>query len=341
MTIERPWYNINDLYSRGCKSNFATGGRGLGKSFSWKQDAFGQWLNRGKESVVLRRYEKESDLNKHGFWKDFLPTVGYETRSKGMNGLIRQSAPDYMDSDEKQVWNSEHPWQQFCYYMSISQNEFYRGLPFDNVSRLLFDEFVRISGRGYHNNEVDLYLEILETVFRTRDGKAVAFSNAGSMTNPYYMHYGITSKDLREATSGYIKRGAVLFHYYNPEEGEVESIARNTGTESYKARAYGNQFTDSGDELVVAKPTKKEPVYKFTYDNRTWLTLYRSSAGRWIDEANPQGVDGYSLVSLDFKTADAPYNASVVKSLKQAFDNRLLTFSTPDVRNLFIDWLTA
>ena len=65
------------------------------------------------------------------------------------------------------------------------------------MSIIIFDEFIIDKGRiTYLNGEVQLFLDMIETIARTRDDvRVLMISNAISSINPYFLYFNVYPHD--------------------------------------------------------------------------------------------------------------------------------------------------
>lgn len=189
---ERLYYNISNILSYNKLLNFIIGGRGGGKSYSAKQLAINNWLKHNKQFVYLRRYNTEFNniVNYFGDIKDRYPDHTFEV--KAGNFIIDGEIAGY--------------------YMPLSTSMINKSNSYNSVSLIIFDEFIIDQGvYHYLKDEVTTFLDLFETIARTRDDvKAILISNSISSINPYFVYFNIVPK----INDKFIVRGETVTHIY-------------------------------------------------------------------------------------------------------------------------------
>ena len=337
------YYSLEPALSRGCKLNFIIGHRSAGKTYAFKEWAIITWLKTGAEWVYVRRLEDELNSVKHNLWDDISHKYGLEVKSKGSLCLIREKAPEDLEGKELKEWNSENPWKSFGYYIPLSKQQNFKSGSYPKVDKICFDEFIiENTSRRYLPNEVDQFLSLIFTISRDRPVKTVCLSNSGFISNPYFGAYNIKSSDFSNASFLRRNNGNVLFEYYTSEENLKElsksSIAKISG-DSYKEYALENKFMDGGNALISEKPAGATVWMKFTKDGKRWVTMYyKKGSNWWMTEKNTETKLAYCLDRWG-TIEGTKYDARVMRNLKALLDNRMISFSSPDSRELFLNWM--
>ena len=82
-----------------------------------------------------------------------------------------------------------------CGYIgALSTSQRLKSNAYPLVDKIIFDEFLIDKGSlRYINGEVELMLELVETIFRMRDdnNKVIFIANAISIVNPYFTYFNI------------------------------------------------------------------------------------------------------------------------------------------------------
>lgn len=157
-----------------CLFNFIVGNRGGGKTYWFKKWAIKDFIKNGNQFVYVRRYKQElKKISK--FFDDIaheFPNHKFDV--KGMTFYI----------DNKLAGTA----------MPLSTSKIEKSTPFPKVNKIGFDEFILDKGvYRYLEDEVINFLELYETIARSRDNVIVFFlSNAISMTNPYFLYFNIS-----------------------------------------------------------------------------------------------------------------------------------------------------
>lgn len=173
------------------------GERSNGKTFGVKELAFDDYLKRGKQLAVCRRFDE--DFKKAStLYDDFVhnPTRGNIIAKKtggkwnavkyyaGAWYLVHRKDPNVEgDAD----FTDEKP---FAYAFVISLEEHYKSMSFPDIEWILFDEFM--TRRIYLNEEFILFTSLVSTIVRLRDTpKIFMCANTISTYCPHMREMGI------------------------------------------------------------------------------------------------------------------------------------------------------
>lgn len=228
------------------------GERGVGKSLSWKLRAIYDFLNGKGRTIYVRRFKKELKQAKTEFLGDIF--VGdkrlekFKFEIKGDNLLI----------DGKIAIT----------FIPLSQVLLARSVAYQDVVRIIFDEFLTM-GRtlddlGY--DEIQLFNDYLDTVFRTRDDvQIVLLANAITTTSAYFEMFGFdrpinTNRRYQNPNKNLVKLWdkVVLEIIKNEKYREVKRDSTLMGILSdskYKAYSIDNQFSFEDDRNIIDERT--------------------------------------------------------------------------------------
>ena len=174
------FWDIAETLSYNALLNFVVGSRGCGKSYGSKKWCIDDYIKTGKQFIWVRRFNSEFDDFKNSFFSDInhiypdhefsFKTINYNTHKFMCNGEV----------------------MGFGIPLSISLKK--KSIPYTEVDKIIFDEFIIEKGSSYYlRNEVEVFLDLMETVIRLRtDFKACMFiANAITFTNPYFLYFNI------------------------------------------------------------------------------------------------------------------------------------------------------
>ena len=178
--LRRPimkYYSLRKCLSYNRYLNILIGGRGIGKTYQLKKYVIEQYLKSKKQFVWLRRYKTEIKEATDGFFtkhKNNYPDHKFEIKGKTA----------YIDGE------------QAGRFIALTNADILKGSDdFSAVTTIVYDEFIidnKSSFRRYLPNELRVFTDLQETIFRTRqDGKVFMLANALSMVNPYCLAFGI------------------------------------------------------------------------------------------------------------------------------------------------------
>ena len=178
--LRRPimkYYSLRKCLSYNRYLNILIGGRGIGKTYQLKKYVIEQFIKSKKQFVWLRRYKTEIKEATDGFFtkhKNNYPNHKFEIKGKTA----------YIDGE------------QAGRFIALTNADILKGSDdFSSVTTIVYDEFIidnKSSFRRYLPNELRVFTDLQETIFRTRqDGKVFMLANALSMVNPYCLAFGI------------------------------------------------------------------------------------------------------------------------------------------------------
>ena len=285
------YYDYDKLLSREFLIAFVIAERGLGKTFGAKKAVLNRWLktNGGEEFMYVRRYKTELDSSLATFWSDL-------------------QANGYFEEHELKVKKSKLLTKFTCdgkvcgYAVPLSTSNILKSTAFPKVKYIIFDEYLLQLGGTYRylKNEMNLFLDLIETVFRLRDGKVLMLGNSiGTFSSPYFTYWNLDISDGREFKT--YKDGSILVHY--AKNTEYREVKRKTkfgklidGTD-YGRYAIDNQDVTLNNMFIQKKPEKssfkalliingaKIGVWYSTKDNFLYLS----------DKYDPNTVNKFAL----------------------------------------------
>lgn len=270
------YVNFDKLWSYNAIINIVLGDRGCGKSFNSKVTVLKNFLKTGEQFLYLRRYKTELDSSLATFWDDL-------------------QANGYFEEHELKVKKSKMLTTFLCdgevcgYAVPLSTGNILKSTAFPKVKTIIFDEFVLDASSGtyrYMKNEPQMLLDVIETVFRLRDGRVLMLGNPIEFFGcPFIAYWNLDLPYNSEYRT--FKDGTILVYYIrNPEYQDVKSKTRFgrliEGT-IYGDYAIGNKTLRENTAFIAKRPSK----CKFY----TWLILNGNNFGVWL------GIDGYLYIS--------------------------------------------
>ena len=237
------YYNYDRLFSYNFLIAFVIGERGVGKSFNAKVAVLNKFLKTGEQFIYIRRYKTELDTALATFWNDLQGNGYFE---------------DYRLEVRKSKMLTEFKCNgKVCgYAVPLSTANILKSTAFPKVGTVVFDEFLLDNAGTYRylKNEVTLLLDVIETVFRLRDGKTILLGNALNVhASPYFAYWDLElPNDSREFRT--FKDGAIVVNYIkNLEYREAKKKSRFgrliDGTE-YGKYAIENQVLRENNSFI-------------------------------------------------------------------------------------------
>lgn len=243
------YYDCTQLLSHKAIFNFVIGNRGGGKTFDAKKKCITRFKKKGQQFVWVRRYQTEIDTLSE-FWADIAKFYPNDTLTCEGNKL-------YINGELA------------GYLIALTKAMQLKSVAFPNVSLIVFDEFLLDKGRiTYLKNEVEVFMELFETIARTRDNVVALFlGNAISSVNPYFEYFKITPKIGQKFTKG---NGVCIEFYFNEDfikmkqETRFGKVIKDTSYGEYNML---NKFLrDSDSYLCKRPPTADYKLYQFILD---------------------------------------------------------------------------
>ena len=127
--------------------------------------------------AYIRRYK--SDL------KSSIPTFFNSVQNKGLfeEHILNNKGNTFLCDGET------------CgYAMTLSTAQDLKSSNYDKVTTIIFDEFIIDEGQKkyYLHNEVETFLNLIETIARMRKIRVILLGNAGNVvTNPYFLYFDL------------------------------------------------------------------------------------------------------------------------------------------------------
>ena len=324
------WYDKQQLLSHNKIMNMVLSNRGGGKTFCMTRWAIDDYKKSGSQCVWLRRYKSELDemLAKDKFFdavREYYPED--ELKIDGNFGLINGNVA--------------------IYFVALSTSRQLKSNNYPFVNKIIFDEFIIDKGKvTYLKNEVEVFLDLYETVARMRDNvRAVLLANSITIVNPYFLFWGIKPNPKKRFTV----KGQVCVELFTDSDF-IEKKKKTRFGQLVAGTRYGNYAIDNkwlldNDTFVMPKTPDAEFMLGIKYMG----IMY----GFWVDYN--QGLifvnrqfdpSSYALYCLTKDDHDA--NLLLIKSLSDskrikqivyAFQNGLLRFSDMQVKNQFYEFI--
>lgn len=269
------YYNYDKLFSYNFLLAFVIGERGVGKSFGAKLAVLKKFLKTGEQFIYLRRYKTELDTALATFWSDIQSAGYYE---------------DYELKVKKSKMLTEFTCNgETCgYAVPLSTANILKSTAFPKVKTIVFDEFLLDVMSGtyrYLKNEVQMVMDIIETVGRLRDIQVIFLGNATSQVNPYFAYLDLSLPYNSEFKT--FKDGLIVVNYIKNEAYREAKKASKFGKliagTDYGRYAIDNEFLRDNFDFIKKRPEKS---YFFCT-----LIINGMNVGVWM------GSDGYMYIS--------------------------------------------
>lgn len=332
------WYDKQMLLSHNKILNMVLSNRGGGKTFHFTRWVIDDFKRTGKQAMWVRRYSNElrgtdgkpGILDENAFFKAVIEEGLYpddKLEIKGNMGYI---------NDKPAIW-----------FVSLSTSRGLKSMNFPEVNKIIFDEFLVTKGKSsYLPNEVEVFLDLYETVARLReDVRAVLLANNITIVNPYFLYFKVKPK----LENRFTVKGEICVEFFLDEE----HVAKKKAT-AFGRLVSGTRYGEYAIENKALLDTNtfiedKSPDAEFMLGMKYQGTMY----GFWADYkkgiiyVNKQyDPSSYSLYCLTKEDHDA--NLLLIKSLSEnkrvqrivfAFRNGVIRFSDMEVKNQFYEYI--
>lgn len=332
------WYDKSAMLSHNKIMNMVLSNRGGGKTFHMTRWAIDDFKRTKRQTVWVRRYANELRGDKEN--------PGILDNDAFFDAVIKEGC--YPEDKFKIVGNvgyvNDEP---AIHFIALSTSRKVKSINFPYVNKIIFDEFVIDKGRSpYIKNEVEVFLDLYETVARLRDNvRAVLLANAVSIVNPYFLFWNIRPDPSKRFTVV----GQVCVELFT----DADFIAKKKETRfgelvdgtRYGDYAINNQWLLDSETFIEPRTPKSEFMMGMKWNG----VMY----GFWVDykiglifvnrQYDPSSYNLYTLTRDEHEV-----NLLLVKSLNDsprlkrvvfAFRNGLLRFEDMTVKNQFYEYI--
>lgn len=315
------YYDGNKTLTHNCLFNFIVGNRGCGKTYWSKKWAIKDFLKTGSQFVYVRRYKPE--IKKIG---KFFDDIKHEFPN---NKLEVKGKNFYIDGREAGTT------------LVLSTSKIEKSTAFPLVNKIIFDEFIIDKG-SYHYlpDEVVNFLELYETVSRTRDVKVFFLSNAITFTNPYFLYFELQPPHNKLIA----KKGDLLLELV--QDVDFIEAKKNTrfgkiinGTE-YGNYSMENKFLRDSDTFIERKPGTASYYFSFKFKGMLFGVWLDWTLGKvWVSENVDPSCKLIYTITLDDHTPNTLLikrlsTATLFKTFINAYKQGCVYFENMKVKNV-------
>lgn len=324
------WWSRSGVLSHNKIMNMVLSNRGGGKTFDCTRWSIDDFKKTGSQCVWVRRYQTEVDemLNNGKFFdavREFYPDD--ELKIEGNLGYVNGEVA--------------------IYFVALSTSRQLKSNNYPLVNKIIFDEFIIDKGRvTYIKNEVEVFLDLYETVARTRDNvRAVLLANSVTIVNPYFLFWNIKPDPKRRFTV----KGQVCVELFTDADFIAKKKESRFG-QLVSGTRYGDYAIENkwllDNETFIEKKTAKA---KFMLGLKYAGIMY----GFWIDydkgliyvnrQYDPCSYALYCLTKDDHEAnlllIKTLADSTRVKKIALAFQHSLLRFEDMQVKNQFYEFI--
>ena len=328
------WWDRSGILSHNKIFNMVLSNRGGGKTFNCTRWAIDDFKKNGRQAVWVRRYQTEVDamIAKDKFFdavREFYPNDKLEivTEDKLTFGLINGEVA--------------------IHFVALSTSRQLKSNNYPLVNKIIFDEFIIDKGRiTYLKNEVEVFLDLYETVDRLRDEtRAVLLANSVTIVNPYFLFWNIKPNTTKRFT---VKGEACVELFTDADfvaKKKESRFGKLVAGTRYADYAIDNKWLLDNETFIQKKSKKAEFMLAMKY-----CGVYY---GFWVDydmglmfvnrQYDPSSYSLYCLTKDDHEA-----NLLLIKSLGDskriqrivyAFRNGLIRFEDMQVKNQFYEFI--
>lgn len=324
------WYDKSKLLSHNKILNMVLSNRGGGKTFNMTRWAIDDFKKTGAQCAWVRRYQTEIDemLQNEKFFdavREYYPDD--ELKIDGNIGYINGEVA--------------------IYFIALSTSRQLKSNNYPFINKIIFDEFIIDKGRiTYLKNEVEVFLDLYETIARTRDNvRAVLLANSITIVNPYFLFFNVKP----DTTKRFTVSGQVCIELFTDADF-VDAKQKSRFGQLVKGTRYGdyainNQWLLDNETFIESKTAKADFMLSLKYNGIVY--------GFWVDYkvglifVNRQ-YDPSSYAQYCLQKDDHDPNLLLIKSLATckpmqriiyAFRYGLIRFEDMTVKNQFYEFI--
>lgn len=320
---QKIYYDLSSILSYNKFLNIIIGARGRGKSYSAKRWAINGWIKNKKQFVYLRRYKTEFS-NIKNYFSDIQGEYPEHT-FKVAKGCF------YIDNEVA------------GYYIALSTSQNNKSNSYPQVDKIIFDEFIIDKGKiQYIKGEVQLFLDMIETIARLRDDvRVLMISNAITSVNPYFIYFNIVPHDgdkmiCKEQIIVNIDKNIDFIQY--KKKTKFGQLIDDT---TYGKYSIENEFLRDDKTFLEKMSGKSICWYGLRYNDTTYTVWYNQPTGYvFITQKElPQGYDTYAITTPDHNINAILINnkSMIFKKLKEAFQYGQVRFDTLKSKSAFCE----
>lgn len=342
------WITHYRLLTHNGLFNFSITNRGGGKTYNAKVIGINNFKN--------KRIRKETKKIKDGVQQFiergemFIYLRRYKTELKQLTTFFDAVQVEFPDDKLEVKGHVFYCNEKVCgYAMPLSTALTQRGLTFEYVSLIIFDEFIIDKGHiRYLDNEVEHFLNFYETVARSRNDVRVLFlGNAISLVNPYFVYWNI-QPDLNKRFNRYKfdDNGLPFIVVEIHKNEEFVAMKKETrfgqgiaGTD-FEGMAVDNHFNKDRDDFIEKRPSDSLSKYYCTvhYQGRNYGVWFNNVKQKFYISLkyDVTSKNVYAMTTNDFKVnmylIDNVRNSVQLMRIKKAFLGQYLMFESQMIK---------
>lgn len=317
--------------------NFILGGRGIGKSFGYKEDAIKKFIKKKEQFLYIRRTEPElSKIN------TFFDDIRYKFKNNELK----------VEGGKKQA---KFMIDGICAGIAapLTGYKTFKSSAYPDITTIIFDEFIPEKGgfNRYLPNEVEIFLNLVDSIVRSRDNVHVyLLANTVSIVNVYFQYFKIEpgKKEFTTFKNDESKEQILIqicHDQYLKGRKEKSQFQKLISGTRYGDYSQDGKFINDSDDFI-SKPSRDIKYLCTLYLNNIYYAAYMDSYEGKIyinKNVNKEHPAEYSL-SRDGKEnmmlQKAWRNDPRMKLLIDAFHNGFLYYEDQNIKYEFMNTLT-
>lgn len=327
---KKVYYNYDKLASFDALFSFVLGGRGIGKTYSAISNCIKDFLKNGNQFVYVRRYQSELDKAAPDFFEAHIANGEFEDHTFSVKMSKKHGTRFYIDGDLA------------GHGIALTTSMIWKSTPFPLVRTIIYDEFCITQGcYRYLSNEVTLFLELFETIARSRDNVRVWFlGNSTSVTNPYFSYWNLTipyEGDFRRFRDGLIVVNSVSNEAFREQKRKTRFGQLISGTK-YGDYAIDNDFLQDNTVFVRKRPSDAGWYFNLQMDGTIYGVWLDSQGNMYISksyEPNSSLTFAFSQKDHTETTILQSRISGFVKNIIQHFREGHLIFESIEIKAIF------
>ena len=290
MAKKSKYWNYNRTMSYNAYLNFIVGVRGPGKTYGPQKWSIGHFKKTGERFVWVRRYKDELAAAAGSFFDK-----------------VKKEFPN----DEFSVKPRKKEFEFYCNKeligkaVNLSTSRQKKSNVFENYTSIFFDEFLIDKGvYHYLPNEVEIFLDLIDTVFREReDVRVFCMANTISVVNPYFNLWHIVPPN----DTGIICKGDILIERVAPADFVAEKEKSRfgrliSGTDYGEFNLHG-AFSQDSPDFVEKKSGRCTYLYTLQYSGKSLGVWANFQTGKMFvsRQTDPQCLLSFTLTLDDMR----------------------------------------
>lgn len=338
------YYDPATIITKQVPINFIVGARSVGKTYGFKKFLINKAIKTGRKFIYLRRniVEIETVIN-------FFGTVEMDEAFKDVVFQQKGNMLYYAKTkDENDVWDWIHIGIMYGLtdWRKIKSNEY------PEFDYILYDEWQPGERGGFLKNEPRLFLDVMLSVFRGREGQAFLLGNSSVLYNPYFTYLDINPNVFQEFTrserdkDGFVKAIVQILDSREWAESQAHTmmskIIRGTPYEEF---ALENKFSDNDSSLVERKSKTSKNIAIFSIQGEMVGVWYdkRTKFVHMSEQYNPSLNIKYGFYPDDYDENHVSYRevftSGVIEIILEARKNNKIRFTSTKAKSISADAL--